>query len=204
MSRKLLAIGLLATSMMAAPAMAATTIAGTTSITVQHDTDPGLVISTTPGSFSFQLDRDSSTATPRSFTTSVFQISSPENSVQLFEDTTPYDIIVNFSFTDPTGIGATPITGSTRGVWLFQTGLVTWGNDPVVFDFGDGGQFSVKLEDTFFALNNATTNVNGKFKLLSDATPAVPEPATWAMMIAGFGLIGASMRRRQKVSVTYA
>jgi hypothetical protein len=27
-------------------------------------------------------------------------------------------------------------------------------------------------------------------------TPAVPEPATWAMMIGGFGLIGATMRRR--------
>jgi len=26
--------------------------------------------------------------------------------------------------------------------------------------------------------------------------PAVPEPATWAMMIAGMGLVGASMRRR--------
>jgi hypothetical protein len=27
---------------------------------------------------------------------------------------------------------------------------------------------------------------------------AVPEPATWAMMIAGFGLVGASMRRRER------
>lgn len=27
--------------------------------------------------------------------------------------------------------------------------------------------------------------------------PAVPEPATWAMMIAGFGLVGAGMRRRR-------
>jgi len=27
--------------------------------------------------------------------------------------------------------------------------------------------------------------------------PAVPEPATWAMMIAGFGLVGAAMRRRR-------
>jgi len=26
---------------------------------------------------------------------------------------------------------------------------------------------------------------------------AVPEPATWAMMIAGFGLIGAAARRRR-------
>ena len=28
------------------------------------------------------------------------------------------------------------------------------------------------------------------------ATPGVPEPETWAMMIAGFGMIGAAMRRR--------
>lgn len=27
------------------------------------------------------------------------------------------------------------------------------------------------------------------------ATPAIPEPATWAMMIAGFGLAGAALRR---------
>jgi PEP-CTERM motif len=32
----------------------------------------------------------------------------------------------------------------------------------------------------------------------------VPEPATWALMIAGFGLVGASIRRRSKVTVTYA
>lgn len=29
---------------------------------------------------------------------------------------------------------------------------------------------------------------------------AVPEPATWAMMIAGFGLVGGAMRRRAKAS----
>lgn len=33
---------------------------------------------------------------------------------------------------------------------------------------------------------------------------AVPEPAAWAMMIAGFGLVGAAMRRRTKVTVNYA
>jgi hypothetical protein len=32
------------------------------------------------------------------------------------------------------------------------------------------------------------------------ATAGVPEPATWAMMIMGFGLMGASMRRNRKVS----
>jgi choice-of-anchor C domain-containing protein len=33
---------------------------------------------------------------------------------------------------------------------------------------------------------------------------AVPEPASWALMIAGFGLVGAAARRRAKVRVTYA
>jgi hypothetical protein len=36
------------------------------------------------------------------------------------------------------------------------------------------------------------------------ATPAVPEPATWAMMIAGFGLAGASMRRRRATTLAFA
>ncbi len=34
---------------------------------------------------------------------------------------------------------------------------------------------------------------------LSSGTGAVPEPASWAMLIAGFGLVGATMRRRRAV-----
>lgn len=34
--------------------------------------------------------------------------------------------------------------------------------------------------------------------------PAVPEPATWAMMLGGFGLMGAAMRRRRKSNFAYA
>jgi hypothetical protein len=33
---------------------------------------------------------------------------------------------------------------------------------------------------------------------------AVPEPATWAMMLLGFGLVGAAMRRRQRQTVRYS
>jgi hypothetical protein len=36
------------------------------------------------------------------------------------------------------------------------------------------------------------------------AVAAVPEPATWAMMLGGFGLIGAASRRRVRTSVTFA
>lgn len=40
------------------------------------------------------------------------------------------------------------------------------------------------------------------FSFTPTVTAGVPEPATWAMMIAGFGLIGAGLRRRA-VKVTY-
>jgi hypothetical protein len=56
-------------------------------------------------------------------------------------------------------------------------------------------------------LNNITTNKwqapNGTLKLFysansqSQVLSAVPEPATWAMMIGGFGLVGGTMRRRR-------
>jgi hypothetical protein len=36
------------------------------------------------------------------------------------------------------------------------------------------------------------------------AQPAVPEPATWAMMIIGFGAIGVAMRRARPTSVSYS
>jgi hypothetical protein len=36
------------------------------------------------------------------------------------------------------------------------------------------------------------------------AAAAVPEPATWAMMLVGFGAIGASMRRQRRSSVRLA
>lgn len=37
-------------------------------------------------------------------------------------------------------------------------------------------------------------------ELLADVdTPAVPEPATWAMMLAGLGVVGGAMRRRSTI-----
>ena len=44
-----------------------------------------------------------------------------------------------------------------------------------------------------------------KFSSLTVRTmPAVPEPATWAMMISGFGLVGAALRRRRAASIAAA
>lgn len=35
-------------------------------------------------------------------------------------------------------------------------------------------------------------------------TPAIPEPATWAMMIAGLGTVGYAMRRRRNMAISFA
>ncbi len=61
---------------------------------------------------------------------------------------------------------------------------------------------------TLSGWNNLTSVVisgmdaNGNFgdyavdNLIVNATPGVPEPAVWAMMLVGFGLVGATLRRR--------
>lgn len=45
-------------------------------------------------------------------------------------------------------------------------------------------------------------NANRYTLTISAAAPAVPEPATWAMMLVGLGAAGAAMRRRNKVAAT--
>ncbi len=53
--------------------------------------------------------------------------------------------------------------------------------------------------------SNLRNDSNDSFKLKSiTATSAVPEPATWGMMIGGFAIAGVAMRRRKSVSVSFA
>jgi ABC-type amino acid transport substrate-binding protein len=56
---------------------------------------------------------------------------------------------------------------------------------------------------TFDAADNIGTPLGTL--VISEISGAVPEAATWAMLIAGFGMVGAATRRRRtSVSVTYA
>jgi PEP-CTERM motif len=62
-----------------------------------------------------------------------------------------------------------------------------------------GNPFYIQIADN----NDATYYDN--ITLFAAPTGGVPEPASWALMLGGFGLTGAAMRRRQRtVSVTYA
>lgn len=95
-----------------------------------------------------------------------------------------------FSFTDRTlpfsavSIRSTnQVTGFTQdnvsvtgGVLTIRLSSVANGNSW----FAKGGSVSLKLE--------------------SAAPAAVPEPATWALMVAGFGLVGGAVRRRRRAT----
>jgi hypothetical protein len=53
--------------------------------------------------------------------------------------------------------------------------------------------FAVNAGDSYGFYINSIDSVAGRAQL---SVTAVPEPTTWAMLIVGFGLIGATMRRR--------
>lgn len=56
---------------------------------------------------------------------------------------------------------------------------------------------------TFVANRTRATDLDNF--VLTDLTTAVPEPSTWTMMLAGFGLVGASVRaRRRLATIVYA
>lgn len=96
-------------------------------------------------------------------------------------DSNGIDVLVNgASVYNVTGAG----TGATD--WMFQT---------VNFTIGAPGTLS-------FAALGTSDSLGGYIEDVSLA--AVPEPATWAMMIGGFVLVGATARRRTSATVTYA
>jgi uncharacterized protein YjiK len=72
---------------------------------------------------------------------------------------------------------------------------------------GAGGKFEGMTVDAAGNIYLVSDDGNGPnqsyMTKLKFNAPAVPEPATWALMIAGFGLVGAGMRRR-KLAINFA
>jgi hypothetical protein len=66
--------------------------------------------------------------------------------------------------------------------------------------------FNITQTGDYFAALRGFGNSQYNYQLLItglSATPGVPEPAAWALMIAGFGLVGGAVRRRT-TRVSYA
>jgi len=54
------------------------------------------------------------------------------------------------------------------------------------------------------AVRGTATGATSIGSSISFSAPAVPEPATWGLMLVGFGVVGAGLRSRRRTIVTYA
>ncbi len=132
----------------------------------------------------------------------------------------------NNDFVAPSGVGARTITFSRAVIdpyiaiislgqpslqtsWTFDApfsiidqGRGFWGNGvfTVVGNTLSAGEAHgvIQFRGSFTSLTLTTNNPEFWSGLTIGASGVVPEPASWAMLIAGFGLVGAAARRRRK------
>jgi len=99
------------------------------------------------------------------------------------------------------GLGATVVslsnlTHAFTSATLLNSSITNFNSSKVSLQ---NGVLQLNFIGTDWA-SNSTANIQ------LETASAVPEPATWAMMLLGIGAVGGAMRsrRRQRVSVTYA
>ena len=111
-----------------------------------------------------------------------------------------------FNFTDFVKID--PLSGATT--LTFDTALT--GNVVIGLHFGGGtGENAVGNSTGFFLFNFLTPTSSITFNIPASSAAViyaennnsqpVPEPATWAMMLMGFGAAGYAMRRRRRAII---
>jgi len=112
----------------------------------------------------------------------------------------------SFDFSDPFDFADDPIqvdfTFNTTGGVVSQTIFADFnaGMQTQTFNISGISSFSFVTSGSFFGEDTIQTD-NWTYTLDSTG-PVVPEPATWAMMIGGFALAGAAMRRRATVALS--
>ncbi|MDZ7588232.1 MAG: PEPxxWA-CTERM sorting domain-containing protein [Parasphingorhabdus sp.] len=116
--------------------------------------------------------------------------------------------VANVNFLAPGGV-----TGFGTGQWIARNADGTAGAG-VAFGVGDLASAPLGALTVIFDVNFMQTTANAESQALTRnlinfvgvQVGGVPEPSTWAMMIFGFGLAGAAMRRQRKqtLNLTYA
>ena len=104
---------------------------------------------------------------------------------------TPFTLLVNF--TSPAAASGTYFATITGSVTDSNAGGVDvdFDNTPRSFTAG-GTSWTLRVNDLSVSNGGVATPITGVIRT------AVPEPATWAMMLFGFAGIGFAMRRRRQ------
>lgn len=213
MSMKYLAAAAIAASMVAAPASAAVCIGvavnGGAITNVGCDAGSGTVAyNATTGGYTYSVSGQAFPllAQPTLLTNSLnIENAGGANSVidvyVTQTDLNTYNSGLMSAFTTNTITGATATISSYLDAanGLFTGGLLQsagFTSGPTVFTGSNlvsaAGPFSETVKYSLNFTGGAGSNFNGTANLT-----AVPEPATWAMMLIGFGALGFAMRRRR-------
>jgi hypothetical protein len=169
-------------------------------------------VTVTPGS-GFCLGCSVS-ATPTSTTIPItFSLGAGQSNTFQFVDFDLHGLGVGSATIDATLTFDSPISGSVGSsgdadyfkiivpfVGFISGGSLTWNpvypNNPITT--ADGSTFSVSFQDLEGI--QVGKHVADYVTITADSV-AVPEPATWALMIGGFGMAGGMLRRRRAVAV---
>lgn len=116
-----------------------------------------------------------------------------------------------FVATSSTGLAVSWYDANRTNNGGIQTYSVSITHGSYVFDLGTfsgvPGQFNLKSSSSFATVAGDSYTLNFTGSATDDRTAfidnvslaVVPEPATWGLMIAGFGLVGFAARRRRSV-----
>ena len=97
-----------------------------------------------------------------------------------------FDGVANsFSFANVSSSSGTASAFATNGTFLQS---LAFSDYPDTLSFGATGIHSINFSGSQYGVDNFT---------FDSVQAAVPEPATWAMMLLGFGAIGVARRRRR-------
>lgn len=189
--KKFLAIALLGTAAIAAPASASTVVA-TNCVSV---TDAAGCL------FSGNINNNPNAGNVNSY-------KNAEAAYNLFNDTHPTanpDITLDLlGGTDSGFPGSWTGAGTSSGTWNLAGYLVNFvavkaANNFVLYQIAPA---SSGTWDTFDIPGNRNPPAVSHLMFFGTKAGGVPEPAAWAMMLAGFGLVGSAMRRRGSTLAT--
>lgn len=105
--------------------------------------------------------------------------------------------LVGFTEAAPFGNDLIDVRDADLLGYDLKTGIVSASNAPIDF-LNFGTTFATSAGELIF------TNDSDASAAFSASLSAVPEPASWAMMVLGFGLLGAALRQRSRVTVRFA
>lgn len=105
--------------------------------------------------------------------------------------------VITFLFGDVANVDFTNVFVNNGMADFFATVSGTTANSVTITGVPIFGGATNTLHVGGTVLANNGTNGIGSYGGALGFTPAVPEPATWGMMLLGFGVMGASLRRRR-------